>query len=171
MNLVLWLLYIAILWYKKTTSLPKLYFSISSKRGIQVKDLRQIEKFGQKIVKLRLDIKYFEICSNLNLCPEFLKFRPPKLKVYNDSSDWHRVIVLKKFKEIKRDLYKAEKEFCVRKTLIQQLSIIEKSCLLSLLSDTFQQTAKTTIVSAVALQLRAPPQSKRKSPCSQVISL
>ena len=32
------------------------------------------------------------------------------------------------------------------KTLIQQLSIIEKSCLPSLLSDTFQQTAKTTIV-------------------------
>ena len=58
----------------------------------------------------------------------------------------HRVIVLKKLKEIKRDLYKAEKEFYVRKTLIQQLSIIEKSCLLSLLSDTFQQTAKTTIV-------------------------
>ena len=31
MKVVLWLLYIAILWYKKTTSLPKLYFSISIK--------------------------------------------------------------------------------------------------------------------------------------------
>ena len=99
MNSVLWLLYIAILWYKKTISLPKLYFSISSNRGIRVKDLRLIEKFGQKIVKLRLDIKYFEICSNLNLCSEFLKFRPQKLKVYNDSNDFHRVIVLKKLKE------------------------------------------------------------------------
>jgi len=67
-----------------------------SKRGVPVKDLKQIEKFGQKVVKLKLDVKYFELCTDLSLCPEFLKFRPPKLKVYEDSNDFHRIVVLRK---------------------------------------------------------------------------
>ena len=56
----LWLLFSIVAWLKKTTSLPKLYFKISSKRGTPVKDLRQIERYGLKIVKLNLDIKFFE---------------------------------------------------------------------------------------------------------------
>ena len=31
MHQILWLLYIAIIWYKKSTSLPKLYFQKKSK--------------------------------------------------------------------------------------------------------------------------------------------
>ena len=49
---VVWLLYLAALWYKKSTSLPKLYFAISNRRGVKVKDLRQVEKHGYKVLKV-----------------------------------------------------------------------------------------------------------------------
>ena len=39
------------------------------------------KKYGWKVLKLNLDIKYFENCLDLNLCPKFLKFKPPNLQV------------------------------------------------------------------------------------------
>ena len=47
---------------KKCSSLPKFYHGIDSKRGIPVSTLRAFEKQGHKLVKLRLDIKYFGTC-------------------------------------------------------------------------------------------------------------
>ena len=108
MHSILWLLYLATIWYKKSTSLPKLYFSISNRRGVKVKDLRQIEKFGYKVLKLRLDVKYLDICADLGLCPEFLKFKAPKLKIYDDSQELHQIIVQRKLKEVKKDLARTE---------------------------------------------------------------
>ena len=104
----LWLLFSIVVWLKKTTSLPKLYFRISSKRGTPVKDLRQIERYGLKIVKLKLDLKSFKTCANLDICPQFLKFKAPNLKIYRNTKDLYRLIVLKKFKKIKKDLGRAE---------------------------------------------------------------
>ena len=63
----------------------KLYFRISSKRGTPVKDLRHIERYGLKIVKLKLDVKFFETCANLDICPQFLKFKAPNLKIYRNT--------------------------------------------------------------------------------------
>ena len=46
---------------EKTTSLLQLYFRISTKRGTPVKDLQQIKRYGLKIMKLKLDIKFFKL--------------------------------------------------------------------------------------------------------------
>ena len=82
------LLYFVVLWIKKTFySLPKLYFYVSSKRDITVNELRQLEKLGCKTGKLKLDVRYLETCHDLGICPEFLKFKPPNLKVYASSKD------------------------------------------------------------------------------------
>ena len=96
------LLSIAVLWIKKIYSLPKLYFSLSSKRDITVQELRKLEKLGLKVGKLRLDCKYLETCCNLNICPEFLKFKPPNLKVYNSTKDLFQRVLNKKLNEVTR---------------------------------------------------------------------
>ena len=146
MHQILWLLYIAIIWYKKSTSLPKLYFAISNRRDVTVRDLRQIEKFGYKVLKLRLDVKYFKTCTDLGLCPQFLKFKAPKLKVYKNSSELYQIVVSKKLKEVRKDLARTEIEYVRKKSVLQHLGIVEKRCLSSLLQDKFQKAANNTIV-------------------------
>ena len=64
------------------TSLPKLYHSISKKRGIPVSLLRKNERLGLKVVKLKLDVNYFETCLDLKICSRFLKFKTPNLNIY-----------------------------------------------------------------------------------------
>ena len=72
----LWPFFTIVIWLKKT-SLPKLYFRMSSKRGTSIKNLRHIERYGLKRVKLKSDIKFFETCANLDIFPQFLKFKVP----------------------------------------------------------------------------------------------
>ena len=83
---------------KKCSSLPKLYHGIDSKRKIPVSTLRAFEKQGHILVKLQLDIKYFETCLDLDLCPEFLKFKPPNLSVYNNAQYLYGPILRKKLR-------------------------------------------------------------------------
>ena len=159
-----WILFITSLWYKKSTSLPQLYFAISNRRSVTVKDLRQIEKLGYKVLKLRLDVKYLETCSNLNLCPDFLKFKPPKLKVYQNLSDLHQIIVRKKINEVKKELAKVEKQYTEKKVILKQLGIVEKLSLLSLLTEKFQSAANSIITTHRQKQLRLWLRQRQKSP-------
>ena len=76
------LLILSILWYSKSTSLPKLYYHISKRRGIHIYQLCACERHGQKNVLLKLDIKYLESCADLKICGKFLKFKPPNISVY-----------------------------------------------------------------------------------------
>ena len=75
---------LAVLWYiktfKKTSSLPDLYFSLASKRGMAVSVFRNFERKTVKLAEKKLDQRFFEKCLNLGLCPDFLKFHPPRLK-------------------------------------------------------------------------------------------
>ena len=71
-----------ILWLKKCSLLLKFFHRMDSKREIPVSTLRAFKKQGHKLVKLQLDIKYFKSYLNLDLCPEFLKFKPLNLSVY-----------------------------------------------------------------------------------------
>ena len=62
------LLAISTVWILKCfTSLPKLYHSISKKRGIPVNLFRKNERLGLKVVKLKLDVNYFETCLDKTL--------------------------------------------------------------------------------------------------------
>ena len=88
-------------WILKDTSLPKLYYRISTKRAITIRKLRNLEKVGWKTVKIKFDLKYLQTCLDLDLCPEFLKFKSPNFKVYNKPVDIYRLVVKKKLKEIK----------------------------------------------------------------------
>jgi len=103
------LLSLICLWYIKITSLPKLYYRISSRRGIQVATFRKLEKIGLKVVKLRFDVKFYETCLSLKICPEFLNFKPPKLNVYKKSNSLYQIVVKKKLNEILKELKIVEK--------------------------------------------------------------
>ena len=94
---ILSLLAICTLWYKKSISLPKLDFNLSSKRGIPVSTFHSFEKQGFK-VNLGLDTKYFETCLDLKICPEFLKFKAPNLSMYKNDKELYQVVVRKKLK-------------------------------------------------------------------------
>ena len=78
------LLVIIYKWILKITFLPRLYYRLSKQRGVTVIQLRKLEKYGWKVLKLNLDIKYSENCLDLNLFPKFLKFKPFNLQVYRN---------------------------------------------------------------------------------------
>ena len=126
--------------HQNVISLPKLYHGISNKKGIPVSTLRAFEKRGHKLVKLGLDVKYLENCADLNICPEFFKFKSPKLNVYKDGRDLYRTIVRKKLKEIDKDKRIAQTRFNnQKKHTLSQLSFLEKTCLISLLNKEFRR--------------------------------
>ena len=43
---------------------------------------KKLKRTGRKVTKLKLDLIYFETCLELRLCPQFLKFKMPKLSIY-----------------------------------------------------------------------------------------
>ena len=133
---------VIVIWLKKCNSLPKLYHGICSRRGIPVSTFRSLEKHGHKLVKLNLDVKYFESCLDLNLCPEFLKFKAPNLSVYRDGRYLFQAVVRKKLKEVKKDKRIAESRFKQqKKDILGQLSFLEKTCLTTLLDKEFKRIA------------------------------
>ena len=73
---------LAALWYLQAASLPKLYYRLQGRRDVDVKRLRKLEKAGLKVTKLTLDIKFFESCIELGVCPPFFKLKAPNLPVY-----------------------------------------------------------------------------------------
>ena len=140
------ILTVAAIWLLKTTSLPKLYFKISNKRGILVSTLRALEKQGKKLVKLRLDVKYFETCLDLDLYPEFLKLKITNLNFSKNRKDVYQTVVRNKLKEINQEKQTAEAEFTKQKQAIfSKLSFLEKICLISLLDQEFKKIATPQI--------------------------
>ena len=97
-------------------------------------------------MKLRLDIKYFETCAELGLCPQFLKFKAPKLKVYENSTELYRIVLNQKPKEVRKYLAKMEKKHVGKKSALQLLGMVERGCLFSLLRDKFLKAANATII-------------------------
>ena len=63
-----------------------------------------------------LGVKYFKTCADLGPCPQFLMFKVPKLKVYENSTEPHQIIIHKKLKEERKDLAKIEKEHLGKKS-------------------------------------------------------
>ena len=98
------------MWFKRNyTSLPKFCYGISSKRGIPVSQFHFFEKQRLKVMKLRLDSKYFENCLNLDLCPEFLKSKAPNLKAYQmGRKEIQQIVVEKKLGEVVQECKLAE---------------------------------------------------------------
>ena len=77
--------YAAFIWFingLKLTSLPKLYNRLSSKSGIPVKQLRDLERKAVKYGRRQLDVYYLDYCFDLGFCPEAYKFKIPKNSAY-----------------------------------------------------------------------------------------
>ena len=74
-------------------------------------ELRQLEKFGYKTGKLKLDARFLETYLDLGVFPEFLKSKSPNLKVYASSKDLFLTVVIKKIKEVKSLLINTERKF------------------------------------------------------------
>ena len=78
------ILYAAFIWFingLKLTSLPKLYNRLSSKRGVPVKQLRDLERKAIKYARRQLDVHYLDYCFDLSLYPESFKFKNKSLRV------------------------------------------------------------------------------------------
>ena len=112
-KLLVSLLYYSELQMRKT--IPKIYFRISNKRGIPVSTLRGLEKQGRKLVKLGQDVKYFETCLDISLCPEVLKFKILTLNYDKNGKNLHQAVVRKKLKEVSREKRIAEARFRTQK--------------------------------------------------------
>ena len=83
-------------WYIKTNkNLPigKLFHRIAQK-GVVTKDiLRQFEKLVSKLAAYQQHLRYFDRCIEMNLIPEFIKFKPPDLEVYKDPSIFYKKVL------------------------------------------------------------------------------
>ena len=104
--------YAAYIWFTnglKLTSLPRLYYRLSSKRGIPVKQLRQLEKIAIKYARRQLDVHFLEYCYDLGICPEKFKFKVPNIAAYKTTREFYDVALKKQTEQAKRDESTAEK--------------------------------------------------------------
>ena len=58
---------------------------IANKGVVKISTLRQYEKLSVKYALQKLHLQYFDKCLELDLIPEFLKFKPPRLDAYRNS--------------------------------------------------------------------------------------
>ena len=150
MNSGLMFMYAAYIWFIRAlnlTSLPKIYYRLSSEtRGISIKELRIFEKNGVKFARRQLDVHYLEYCYDLNLCPQTFKFKIPATKAYSDKNAFYDVALQKQIREAKYGMSEAEKLFLDSKTvLFKKLTLFEKTCLMKLLVEYIAKTSEAII--------------------------
>ena len=140
----MFVLFILYAWFQRiynVDSLPKLYYRLAGRRNVTVKQLRQLEKFYLKVNKLHLDLKYFERCHELDLCPKFLRFKAPKLDAYRDFNKVLKQVVLNQISVIRKDVRCATKSYKTAQTaLTNNITFIEKCILMSLLRKYSRKT-------------------------------
>ena len=84
---------LAINWYIKSCkhlSLYSVYIKIARKTGISLSLLRNLENSMIKTVIRFMDINYLPKCEELGIIPEFLKFKPQKLQVYDNVDRFYK---------------------------------------------------------------------------------
>ena len=96
-------------WIIKASSLPKLYHRLQDRRDVAVSHFRKLEKAGLKVTKLVLDLKYFESCLELGICPKFLKFKPPNLPAYQNTKNILRKVLSNQINCVNKELKLAKK--------------------------------------------------------------
>ena len=118
----------------KLTSLPKLYYRLSSKRGIPVKQLRELEKKAIKYARRLLDVHYLEYCFDLGICPQKFKFKIPDENAYKSTKEFYDVALRKQTSEAKHAESIAKTNFNETKfDLFTKLTLFEKTLLMKLL--------------------------------------
>ena len=93
-------------------------------------------------MKRNLDVLYWERCIDLELCPNFLKFRPPRLKQYRNVQQMYKNVVEESLAMAKDDLYYAEQHFHKLKEDIDgHLGCMDRAVLSSLLNKEYRSVA------------------------------
>ena len=138
MNLII-VFYAAYTWFTSAlniTSLPKLYYRLSSNRGIDINELRTFEKHGVNFARRQLDVYYLDYCYRLGLCPNKFKFKLPKDEAYKSTHEFYDVALKKQIDEAKLEESQAKQRFFkLKSTLFTKLTLFEKTCLMKLLTD------------------------------------
>ena len=134
------------LWILQISSLPKLYHRLHSKGGPKVADFRKLENLGHQLTRRILDVEFWNRCLDLRVCPQFLKFKSPKLNLYDNTEHLYQsnmLMVENSLKVAEKDHHRAKKLFYEKRCIVMSgLSFMEKRVLLHLLNGCFQKTAK-----------------------------
>ena len=133
---------LAALWYLQAASLPKLYYRLQGRRDVDVKRLRKLEKAGLKVTKLTLDIKFFESCIELGVCPPFFKFKAPNLPVYKRTKGIYSKVLSDQIRITSKELKSATSRYNAELGFIaSKISTLEKTALCHLLKKEFEVSA------------------------------
>ena len=167
---VLKLFYVAFVWFVNglnLTSLPKLYYRLSNKRSISVKNLRLLEKNAIKYARRQLDVHYLEYCFDLGLCPETFKFKIPDMPAYKRIKEFYDVALRKQTDEAKYEESKAEKNFLkIKFEIFPNLTLFEKTLLMKLLvAEVARVSEKVIVKHSRKLQLLWRKQRPRSPDC------
>ena len=120
-------------WYLLSTkNLPTIEHmkKIAASEGIRLKELRNFEKLYLKVTKLKLDVGYFDKCLEMNLVPNFLKFKPPDLEVYKHQDYYLRIVsdqrklIINQLKASKRELKSMYQVFNTKISTIKFIAFI-----------------------------------------------
>ena len=106
--------------WKKSSPLSEIYYSISSKRGVNIKIFRKYEQLCKKLSILKLDLFFFNKCLDLNLIPDFIRFKLPHLQAYKKPFQIYRSAINSHISMIQQERTKLYKETNHYSKLIQQ---------------------------------------------------
>ena len=134
--------YFLLLSYFNGLTLPKFYYSLRNSRSLDVRSLRKLEKHGLSVTKLTLDILYFKNCLELGVCPKFLRFKPPKLRVYQNPKSIYDGVLSKQISILEKDRkVMIGKYNSLKKQVCNKINFLEEMTLMSLLSKCFNKSS------------------------------
>ena len=88
------LLWLLSLWlYKSTSSISKFFFNVGNRRGVPIQLFRKYENLSYKLAKKSLDKEFFATCLELEMCPDFLKCKTPRLRAYDNTKLIYKQVV------------------------------------------------------------------------------
>ena len=123
-------------------TLPKLYYSLRNSRSLDVGSLRKLEKHGLRITKLTLDIVYFKNCLELGVCPKFLRFKPPKLRVYQNPKSIYDGVISKQISILERERISQIRRYnSLKNQVCSKINFLEEMTLMSLLTKCFNKSS------------------------------
>ena len=135
------LLWLLSLWlFKSTSSISQFYYNISNRRGVTVKSLRKYEDLSYKLAKKSLDKQFFATCLDLEMCPEFLKFKSPRLKAYENTKTIYKQVVRQQLEVVQDEINITRHKWSyIRRVLYDKLSFLERRCLNKLMQRQVQR--------------------------------
>ena len=104
----------------KSLPIGKLFNKLANLRDVEVQTIRKLEKLTCKLATLKLDLKFFNRCEELEIIPEFLKFKPPRLKAYDNASQYYRQALIEQRNTVTKELRMVKKEHREINSLLKQ---------------------------------------------------